>query len=104
MASVGLSMFDGSVGSDIDDDRVAAEPGRFTRGQCSMQFHSGRPDMAAAFKEVAAAAAAAGSSSVAVLVCGNQGILDGCRKMCSSYNKGRGSVRFDCHFESFGFV
>jgi Ferric reductase NAD binding domain len=99
--SAGLSVFEG-LDRDPASPMAYTQPAHYVRGKCSMQFHSCRPDMAAEFDQVAEEARAAGASRVAVLICGNQGILDGCMKKCAKYS--REGIRFDCHYESFGFV
>jgi hypothetical protein len=61
----------------------------------------GRPDMRRTFKDAHAAARLAGDCRVAVLVCGNQGILDGCMRMAADWS--HDDVTFECHYEAFGF-
>jgi hypothetical protein len=53
------------------------------------------------FREAHAAAAATGDTRVAVLVCGNNAILERCRGKAAEFS--RAGVTFECHFEAFGF-
>lgn len=61
----------------------------------------GRPDLASLFSMTARTAAAVGESRVAVMVCGNHGIVD--RVLASAREASTADVAFDCHHEKFSF-
>jgi hypothetical protein len=65
-----------------------------------MRYHAGRPNLDAMFQEVEDEAAALGESKVALLVCGNKGVLESCLRIARTRT---GKVHFDPHYEAFGF-
>jgi hypothetical protein len=65
-----------------------------------MRYHAGRPNLEAMFQEVEDEATALGESRVALLVCGNKGVLESCLRIARMR---QGRVQFDPHYEAFGF-
>jgi hypothetical protein len=65
-----------------------------------MRYHAGRPNLEAIFQEVEDEAEALGESRVALLVCGNKGVLESC--LCIARTR-KGRLHFDPHHEAFGF-
>ena len=69
-------------------------------GSDDIRFRRRRPDFVKIFDDAQAEARRLGEDRVAVLVCGNEGVLKRCLKQCMAHC---GDVRFDCHYEAFSF-
>lgn len=84
--------------ADLPVDLLKRACGEVQEGVC---HKTGRPDLPAIFDAAAAQAQRLGEHRVAVLVCGNHHVLDGCLAQVGA--RQGGPVRFDVHFEAFGF-
>ena len=65
-------------------------------------YHDGRPKLGPLFEAVEGQAQAAGCDRVAVMVCGNKHLLRNCLKLVGQ--RQNGAIKFEAHYESFGFV
>lgn len=70
-------------------------------GSPGVHITRGRPDFARLLVSAAKTAAAVGESRVAVMVCGNQGIVQ--RVLATAREASTREVAFDCHHEKFSF-
>lgn len=61
----------------------------------------GRPDLASLLSSAARTAAAVGESRVAIMVCGNQGIVE--KVLAAAREASTADVALDCHHEKFSF-
>jgi hypothetical protein len=100
----GPLMSQGSLGRTLAGRRFASTTAMLHKLEDDngrMRYHSGRPNLQAMFDEVEAEARACGERRVALLVCGNKGVLESCLQVART--RMGGGVTFDPHFESFGF-
>jgi hypothetical protein len=70
------------------------------RGSDKVMFCNGRPQFIQVFAAAAASAVRVGETEVAVLLCGNAGVV---RQALKHSAEVMGGVRFACHVESFSF-
>ena len=66
-----------------------------------VHYKMGRPDLALVFREAAEQARAMGERRVAIMICGNDHVLDAC--LAEVQRRQGTQVEFDVHFEAFGF-
>lgn len=73
-------------------------PGQVSPG---VYITHGRPDLASLLARTASTAVSLGESRVAVMICGNQGIVE--RVLATALEASTDKVSFDCHHEKFSF-
>ena len=65
-----------------------------------MRYHAGQPNLASLFAEVEAETLALGETRVALLVCGDKGIVNSCLRVA---RRRHGPVQFDAHHQTFSW-